>query len=230
MRSYPYRHIDPVPWMPLAKPLAQCRLALVTSAGFVAPGQHHSTTDSRRRCLLSRDSGRRRCPPAHESHRSNAFDHTGIAGDPNLGFPIERVRELVTRGRIGSVNHPTCRSWARSPPRPAGARHGPARCATPRRRRRRRGAADPRLTDVQPDRESGRRRAGTPRHRHRCHTVAALRHRTRAAATGAVRAVSPWLPAGRTHDRTASTPSSRRRSESSRTRAATPPVIVDYVE
>jgi D-proline reductase (dithiol) PrdB len=39
LRAYRWRRIDPVPWAPLQKPLSECRLALVSSAGFVLPGQ-----------------------------------------------------------------------------------------------------------------------------------------------------------------------------------------------
>ena len=39
-----------------------------------------------------------------ESHRSESFDHAGINADPNLGFPIDRARELAKRGRIGSLS------------------------------------------------------------------------------------------------------------------------------
>jgi D-proline reductase (dithiol) PrdB len=40
-----------------------------------------------------------------EHHRSSSCDHQGIAEDPNLAFPIDRLRELETRGRIGALNH-----------------------------------------------------------------------------------------------------------------------------
>ena len=39
LKTYRWRKIDPVPWAPLKKPLDQCRLALVSTAGFVLPGQ-----------------------------------------------------------------------------------------------------------------------------------------------------------------------------------------------
>src|SRR5262245_36294024 len=39
LKAYRWRRIDPVPWMPLRKPLAESRLALVSTAGFVLPGQ-----------------------------------------------------------------------------------------------------------------------------------------------------------------------------------------------
>jgi len=106
MRTYRWRRIDPVPWTPLRKPLAECRLALVTSAGFVAPGQ--APFDDH---IRGGDFSFRLIPAdidvslLTESHRSDAFDHTGIRQDPNLGFPVDRVRELASAGRIGSVNH-----------------------------------------------------------------------------------------------------------------------------
>ena len=105
MRRYRYQRIDPVPWTSLRRPLAQCRLALVSSAGFVAPDQppfDHGIEGgdaSFREIPADIDVGR-----LTESHRSAAFDHVGISRDPNLAFPIERARELVRRGRVGSVN------------------------------------------------------------------------------------------------------------------------------
>lgn len=40
-----------------------------------------------------------------ETHRSDAFDHTGIRRDPNLAFPADRLREMAATGFIGSLNH-----------------------------------------------------------------------------------------------------------------------------
>lgn len=39
MRGYPWRRLEPVPAAHRGKALAQCRVALVSSAGLVAPGQ-----------------------------------------------------------------------------------------------------------------------------------------------------------------------------------------------
>jgi D-proline reductase (dithiol) PrdB len=39
LKTYPWRRIDPVPWTPLRRPLAESGLALVSSAGFVLRGQ-----------------------------------------------------------------------------------------------------------------------------------------------------------------------------------------------
>ncbi len=38
LRVYPWRRVDPVPSAPLRKPLAACRVALVTTGGLVPPG------------------------------------------------------------------------------------------------------------------------------------------------------------------------------------------------
>ncbi|MGD0275113.1 MAG: glycine/sarcosine/betaine reductase selenoprotein B family protein [Syntrophales bacterium] len=104
--AYPWRRIDPVPWTPLRKPLSQCRLALVSSAGFVLPGQPSFDVSIRGGDTSFRDipSDVDVCTLV-ESHRSEAFDHSGMREDLNLVFPIDRVRELAAMGRIGSVNH-----------------------------------------------------------------------------------------------------------------------------
>jgi D-proline reductase (dithiol) PrdB len=106
LKGYRWRRIDPVPWTPLEKPLREARLALVSSAGFVLPGQEPFQTG------LSGGDGSFREIPADtgvstliETHHSQSFDHSGIRSDPNLGFPIDRVREMAAQGRIGAVNH-----------------------------------------------------------------------------------------------------------------------------
>jgi len=40
-----------------------------------------------------------------EAHKSDSFDHSGVQADRNLAFPLDRFRELVARGAIGSLNH-----------------------------------------------------------------------------------------------------------------------------
>jgi D-proline reductase (dithiol) PrdB len=106
LKTYKWRRIDPVPWTPLRKPLSQSRLALVSSAGFVLPDQPHFDESIR-----GGDPSFREIPAEVdvrtlvETHRSESFDHTGLQQDPNLAFPIERVRELAQKGRIGAINH-----------------------------------------------------------------------------------------------------------------------------
>jgi len=106
LKAYRWRRIDPVPWTPLLKPLASCRVALVSSAGFVLPGQE--PFDEMKR---GGDSSFREIPSDVEpgtlvdAHRSESFDHSAMLRDPNLAFPIDRLRELRDSGRIGHVNH-----------------------------------------------------------------------------------------------------------------------------
>ena len=38
-----------------------------------------------------------------DTHRSESFDHTGLSSDPNVAFPLNRVRELAESGRLGSL-------------------------------------------------------------------------------------------------------------------------------
>ena len=105
LKAYPWRRIDPVPWTPLKKPLSQSRLALVSSAGFVLPTQARFDET-----IKGGDPSFREIPSDTpvatlvESHRSRAFDHSGMQQDPNLAFPLDRARELADCGRIGSVN------------------------------------------------------------------------------------------------------------------------------
>ena len=104
LRAYPWRRIDPVPWAPLPRPLADSKLALVSSAGFVMPDQE--PFDGSRR---GGDPSFREIPADADpsvlvdSHRSQTFDHSGMQRDANLAFPLDRARELVTSGRIAAL-------------------------------------------------------------------------------------------------------------------------------
>ena len=106
LKAYQWRKIDPVPWAPLKKPLSQCKLALVSSAGFVLPDQPHFDES-----VKGGDPSFREIPSGVdvktlvETHRSESFDHAGLQQDRNIGFPIDRVRELAASRRIGPVNH-----------------------------------------------------------------------------------------------------------------------------
>lgn len=104
VRTYKWRRIDPVPWSPLTKPLAECRLGIVSSAGLSLPGQEPFDTKAK-----GGDRSFREIPTDTEvaslleNHRSQAWDHRGLEQDKNLGFPLDRCRELAATGRIGSL-------------------------------------------------------------------------------------------------------------------------------
>ena len=106
LKAYRWCRIDPVPWTPLEKKLEECRLVLVSSAGIIASGQKPFDNTIR-----GGDPSMREIPvdidvaSLIETHRSKVFDHSGIREDPNLAFPIDRLRELTRAGRIGFLNH-----------------------------------------------------------------------------------------------------------------------------
>jgi len=104
LKSYRWRRIDPVPWTALGKPLSECRLALVSTAGLVLPGQEPFDKSAK-----GGDYSWRAIPGDADvsefidTHRSGSYDHSGLRSDPNLAFPLDRARELVASGRIGSL-------------------------------------------------------------------------------------------------------------------------------
>lgn len=105
LRGYRWRRIDPVPWTPLEKPLRRCRLALVSTAGLVLPEQEPFDAAVRGGDFSFREIPAEADPKRLiDSQRSESYDHSGVRLDPNLAFPLDRVRELSDRGRIGSVN------------------------------------------------------------------------------------------------------------------------------
>lgn len=104
LTTYRWRRIDPVPWKQVEKPLNACRLGLVSSAGFVLRSQQPFD-----RSVRGGDFSFREIPSGTavadlvDTHRSESFDHAGMQRDPNVAFPLDRARELVEAGRIGSL-------------------------------------------------------------------------------------------------------------------------------
>jgi D-proline reductase (dithiol) PrdB len=105
LKAYPWRRIDPVPWVPLQKPLKDSRAAVISSAGLVQPGQE-PFDDS----IRGGDYSFREIPADTDvsalidTHRSDLYDHSGLRKDPNLVFPLDRLGELVKSERVGSLN------------------------------------------------------------------------------------------------------------------------------
>lgn len=107
LKTYRWRTNDPVPFSPLKKKLARCRLAIVSTAGLALSDQPPFDDT-----LKGGDWTYRVIPQSSDtrslvdSHRSESFDHSGLHEDPNLAFPLDRARELVGN-TIGSLteNH-----------------------------------------------------------------------------------------------------------------------------
>lgn len=102
--TYRWRVIEDVPAATLPSELSSCRVALVSSAGLVAPGDEPFDDSVRggdfSYRVVSSDVD---VQSLVEHHRSDAFDHAGIDADRNVGLPLDRLHELARSGEIGSV-------------------------------------------------------------------------------------------------------------------------------
>jgi D-proline reductase (dithiol) PrdB len=104
LKLYRWRRIEPVPCAPLNKALARCRVALVSSAGLVAPGQAPFDKSVKGGDYSYRViPGKVEVQSLIETHRSEAFDHRGVEEDRNLAFPLDRLHELAGDGVVGEV-------------------------------------------------------------------------------------------------------------------------------
>jgi D-proline reductase (dithiol) PrdB len=100
MLTAPVPAFDTTPCAPLRKPLSECTLAIVTTAGvhrrddapFVGGDQTYRAipSESTQADLL-------------QSHASIGFDRSATYRDLNVVVPIDRVRELVARGALGAL-------------------------------------------------------------------------------------------------------------------------------
>jgi len=103
MLMWPCVEHDDAPWTPMAKPLSESKLALVTTAGLHLRGDKPFGASGG-------DTSFRVIPRATatadivQSHFSIGFDHTGIYRDINVTFPIDRLPELVDQSKIGSLS------------------------------------------------------------------------------------------------------------------------------
>jgi D-proline reductase (dithiol) PrdB len=104
MRAYPYRRIDWRPGARLSIPLRQARIALITSAGFFAPGQDPFDASIRGGDWSFREI-QSTTPVAslRIGQKSDAFDHAGIEADRNLALPLDRLIELAAAGETGEA-------------------------------------------------------------------------------------------------------------------------------
>ena len=93
------RNAGPVPWTVARKPLEQSRIALIASGGIYVAGQiafHFKDDASFRR--IPTDVATADLRATHF-----AYDLTDARRDPNVVFPLDTLRRLVERGRIGAL-------------------------------------------------------------------------------------------------------------------------------
>lgn len=100
---FPVFEHDDAPSTPLAKPLAEAKLALVTTGGLHLrddkPFLHQAPPDASYRIIPSNAEPQ----DIVQSHTSIGFDRTAIYRDLNVTFPMERLRELRDQGVVGSL-------------------------------------------------------------------------------------------------------------------------------
>ncbi|MBS0243666.1 MAG: hypothetical protein JSS20_15930 [Proteobacteria bacterium] len=95
--DYVWAHFDDVPFVPLAKPLASARIALVTTAG---PPDLSNRDEKRRKHVWSGDVA---APPA-TFDTDLAWDKESTHTDDRETFlPIDAVKSLVADGKLGSL-------------------------------------------------------------------------------------------------------------------------------
>jgi D-proline reductase (dithiol) PrdB len=88
----------------LRVPVSQARVALVSSAGLVAPGDTPFDLGIRGGDWSWRTIATAVDPATLTvHHRSDAFDRAPLADDLNVVFPVGRLRTLVATGEIGAL-------------------------------------------------------------------------------------------------------------------------------
>jgi D-proline reductase (dithiol) PrdB len=98
----------PIPWVPLAQPLGQCRFGLVTSGGLYHKG-HEPPFDleRERREPAWGDPTFRTLPtdmePAEVGVSHFHINERDVLSDMNILLPIQRFQELTAEGRISGV-------------------------------------------------------------------------------------------------------------------------------
>jgi D-proline reductase (dithiol) PrdB len=104
---------DHIPWTPLTKPLSECRVALVTTAGISLLSDVPFDMERERRDPLWADQSFRRLPnwvTEKEVEVNHVHIETSYASqDINVALPVQRFQELVELGEVGELA-PTCYS------------------------------------------------------------------------------------------------------------------------
>lgn len=104
LRAYRWRRAAAVAAARLRRPLAAARVALVTSAGLVMPGDTPFDLDLKGGDWSFRAiAGDADLAALGMFHKSDAFDPAPIAADRNVAFPLDRLRDLAAAGDIGDV-------------------------------------------------------------------------------------------------------------------------------
>ncbi len=99
--DFPCLQYDTAPFKTLRKKVSQSRISLITSAGLhLRTDKPFQRGDQTYRVLPSSTSKNE----IIQSHISIGFDHTPFYRDINVVYPVDRIRELLHRGVVGSIS------------------------------------------------------------------------------------------------------------------------------
>ena len=98
----PWESRGEIPWTPARKPLAQCRVAVVTTTGVHHPFQppfdmQDPEGDPSFRALQADEID------ASYQITHDYYDHSDARQDLNIILPLDRLRELVAEGVVGEL-------------------------------------------------------------------------------------------------------------------------------
>ena len=100
----PYQWVvnsEPPPWTPLAKPIAQCKVALMSSGGILYRDQPRFHREDASYRLIPKQATQADLDIWHFGYRTADAEL-----DHNCVFPLARMRELEADGTIGELADP----------------------------------------------------------------------------------------------------------------------------
>jgi D-proline reductase (dithiol) PrdB len=100
----PYRWVvntDAPPWTPLAKPISQCKVALMGSGGILYRDQPRFHREDPTYRLIPKSATENELDIWHFGYRIE-----DARSDPNCVFPLARMRELESDGVFGELSDP----------------------------------------------------------------------------------------------------------------------------
>lgn len=103
-KPYKWAHFDDVPFAPLAKPLAESRVALVSTGEVEVRGLELSEDENQMGNVGGVYSIPSDTPEDHLFSASHSYDkHATTLEDVNAFFPAARLREAAAAGRIAGL-------------------------------------------------------------------------------------------------------------------------------
>ena len=100
--NFPCFEYDDAPFARMGRPLSEVRLALVTTAGLHVRGDKPFTSGDQTYRIIPSGTAPK---DVIQTHNSIGFARTPMYRDINITFPMDRVRELVEQGLIGSTTN-----------------------------------------------------------------------------------------------------------------------------